>query len=98
MINDDLIGLLGQFCFELLGDQRFAALEKMFGQQMAVDILNTAPQEVKKREGIHAAYTGFLEFKALMHDFAKTHEELLRAEQQALNPAPMDDPTVHDIY
>jgi hypothetical protein len=45
----------------------------LFGQQMAVDILQTLPHEHKKREGLHAAYIGFSEFTALMHKFAEAY-------------------------
>ena len=69
-MNEDTKGLLGQFACELLRDDRYIALKTMFGQQMAVDMLNTQPQETKRREYLHAAYTGFSEFERLMQDFA----------------------------
>lgn len=72
-MNDETIGLLGQFSHELLKDDRFIALCEMFKQQMAVDIIETLPHEQKKREGIHAAFTGFSEFSALLHKFAEAY-------------------------
>jgi hypothetical protein len=79
---------LGQFCKELLGDERFTALTQLFGQQMAADMLGTLPHEAKKREGIHAAYTGFTEFTALMSKFAEAAETV--AKQRALENQPTD--------
>jgi hypothetical protein len=73
---------LGEFCKGLLGDERFTALTQLFGQQMAADMLGTLPHEAKKREGIHAAYTGFTEFTALMSKFAEAAETV--AKQRAL--------------
>lgn len=73
--------VLGMFSKELLQDQRFQTLTSLFGQQMAADMLNTAPHEAKKREGLHAAYTGFTEFTGLMSKFAETYETLARASE-----------------
>lgn len=73
---------LGAFCKECLGDERFNALIQLFGQQMAADMLNTAPHEAKRREGLHAAYSGFTEFTSLMSKFAEAAETL--AKEQAL--------------
>jgi hypothetical protein len=69
---------LGGFCKELLGDERFKALIQLFGQQMAADMLSTSPHEAKKREGIHAAYSGFTEFTNLMSKFAEAAEALAK--------------------
>lgn len=69
---------LGMFCKDMLGDERFKALIALFGQQMAADMLNTAPHEAKKREGLHAAYTGFVEFTSLMSKFAEAYETLTK--------------------
>jgi hypothetical protein len=71
--------VLGMFSKELLGDQRFQTLIQLFGQQMAADMLNTAPHEAKKREGLHAAYMGFAEFTSLMSQFAEAFETLAKA-------------------
>jgi len=73
-MSEETKGLLGQFAFELLKDDRYTALKQMFGQQMAVDILNTAPNETKKREYLHASYNGFGEFERLMQSFADHYE------------------------
>lgn len=73
--------VLGMFSKELLGDQRFQTLIQMFGQQMATDMLNTAPHEAKKREGIHAAYCGFGEFTDLISKFAEAYETLAKANE-----------------
>jgi hypothetical protein len=87
-LNDDTIMTLGEFCKGLLGDERFQALMQLFGQQMAADMLATLPHEAKKREGIHAAYSGFTEFTDLMSKFAEAAETL--AKQQALENQPTD--------
>ena len=71
--------VLGMYSQELLGDQRFQTLIQLFGQQMATDMLSTAPHENKKREGLHAAYTGFVEFTKLMSQFAETAASLAKA-------------------
>jgi hypothetical protein len=55
---------------------------------MAADMLATMPHEAKKREGIHAAYSGFTEFTSLMSKFAEAAETL--AKQQALADEPTD--------
>jgi hypothetical protein len=72
---------LGLYCKEALGDARFKSLIQLFGQQMAADMLNTAPHEAKKREGIHAAYCGFGEFTDLMSKFAEAYETLTKASE-----------------
>lgn len=87
-MNDDTIMTLGEFCKGLLGDERFQALMQLFGQQMATDMLATLPHETKKREGLHAAYSGFTEFTSLMSKFAEAAETL--AKQQALEDQPTD--------
>ena len=73
--------VLGLYSKELLGDQRFQTLIQLFSQQMAADMLNTAPHEAKKREGLHAAYTGFAEFTSLMSKFAEAFETLAKASE-----------------
>lgn len=78
--------VLGMFSKELLGDQRFQTLIQLFGQQMAADMLATAPHEAKKREGIHAAYSGFTEFTNLIHKFAETYETLAKANELDSRP------------
>jgi hypothetical protein len=88
-MNDDTVMTLGEFCKGLLGDERFQALIALFGQQMAADMLATLPHEAKKREGIHAAYSGFTEFTSLMSKFAEAAETL--AKQQALAHDPLTD-------
>lgn len=70
-MNEETKDVLGQFCTGLLEDPRYTALRELYGQQMAVDMLQTAPNETKKREYLHAAYTGFQEFERLMGDFAE---------------------------
>jgi hypothetical protein len=87
-LNDDTVMTLGGFCKELLGDERFKALIQLLGQQLAADMLTTAPHEAKKREGIYAAYSGFTEFTDLMSKFAEAAETL--AKQQALENQPTD--------
>lgn len=77
---------LGEFCKGLLGDERFKALIQLFGQQMASDMLNTAPHEAKKREGLHAAYMGFAEFTSLMSKFSEAYETLLKASELDTQP------------
>jgi hypothetical protein len=100
-LNDELISLLGQFCNELLGDERFKVLTEMFGQQCAADMLATKPEHYKKREYIHASYTGFSDFIALVEKFGAAHRKLLEEQTQEITGAPdveYDDPSVHDIY
>ena len=80
-MNDDDIVVLGMFSKELLGDQRFQTLIQLFGQQMAADMLNTAPHEAKKREGLHAAYMGFAEFTSLMSKFSEAYVTLTKASE-----------------
>lgn len=72
---------LGEYCKVLLGDERFQALMQLFGQQMATDMLNTQPHEAKKREGIHAAYTGFTEFTGLMGHFVEAAGTLAKQQE-----------------
>lgn len=50
-MNDDTILQLGGFCTELLGSEMFDAVTKLYSQQCAVDMLQTAPHEQKAREG-----------------------------------------------
>lgn len=75
-MNDETISALGGFSKELLGDARFKALVQLFGQQMATDMLATMPHETKKREGLHAAYSGFTEFTDLLTTFAEAYDKL----------------------
>ena len=77
-MNDDTILTLGAYAKGLLGDERFTALTQLYGQQCAADMLNTLPHETKKREGIHAAYTGFNDYLALISKFAEAYETLLK--------------------
>jgi hypothetical protein len=83
-LNDETIGLLGGFAYELLREDRFLALQDMFKQQVAADFLQTLPQEVKKREGIHAAYTGFSEFTRLLHQFAEAYAALYKQQNEEI--------------
>lgn len=77
---------LGMFAKDMLGDERFQTLCTLFGQQCATDILNTAPHEAKKREGIHAAYTGFTDFTGLMSKFAEAYSTLLQQQDIDRDP------------
>ena len=77
-MNDDTILTLGMFAKDMLGDERFKTLCNLFGQQCATDMLSTAPHEAKRREGIHAAYTGFTDFTNLMSKFAEAYETLVK--------------------
>lgn len=99
-MNDEMISGLGGFCLELLNSEAFDALTKLYSQQCAVDILNTAPHETKAREGIYAAYQGFEGFLALMKKFAQAAEKQAEQHQRAVEPTTedIDDPGVHDIY
>jgi hypothetical protein len=101
-MNDELISLLGQFSKELLGDERFKVLVEMYGQQCAADMLATKPEHYKKREYIHASYTGFGDFVALIEKFASAFDKLIAEQTQQISPVPgivvEDDPSVHDIY
>jgi hypothetical protein len=83
--------VLGMYSKELLGDQRFQTLIQLFGQQMAADMLNTAPHEAKKREGLHAAYMGFAEFTDLMSKFAQAFETLAKANELDNQPLRVTD-------
>jgi hypothetical protein len=99
-LNDDLIALLGQFSAELLGDERFKMLVQMYQQQCAADFLETKSTQRDQREKIHAAYTGFGDFIALVEKFAEAHKKLIdeqSTDTQALS-SDEDDPSVHDIY
>jgi predicted ATPase len=82
-INDEMIGLLGQFSKELLGDHRFKAMVELFNQQMAADMLNTAPHEHKKREGVYAAYQGFSEFTKLVQQFSDAFDSIYTEQQSS---------------
>jgi hypothetical protein len=82
--------VLGMYSKELLGDHRFKTLIELFGQQMAADMLNTAPHEAKKREGIHAAYSGFTEFTSLIGKFSEAYETLLKQSELDNQPTTSD--------
>lgn len=97
-MNDDLISGLGIFCMELLSSEAFDALTKLYSQQCAVDILNTAPHETKAREGIYAAYQGFEGYLALVKKFAAAAEKKIHSTSVAATTEDIDDPGVHDIY
>ena len=100
-MNDETINGLGMLCIELLNSEAFDALTKLYSQQCAVDILNTAPHEQKAREGIYAAFQGFEGFLKLMKQFAAAAEKQLptTTEQPAAETTQdIDDPGVHDIY
>jgi hypothetical protein len=87
---------LGEFLQRnLFGDERFTALIQLFGQQMAADMLNTAPHEAKRREGIHAAYSGFTEFTSLMSKFAEAAETLLNSRLSKTNLLRVTDTDAH---
>lgn len=104
-MNDETISALGGFCTELLGTEAFQAMIHMYSQQCAVDMLNTQPHEIKKREFTYASYQGFEEFLALVKKFSEAHTKLLETEapKQSNVTTPdgfdvEDDPSVHDIY
>jgi hypothetical protein len=86
-MDNETIMTLGMFSKDMLGDQRFKALRELFGQQLAVDMLNTQPHETKKREGLHAAYVGFNEFMALISKFAEAFDTLAKQTQLDNFPA-----------
>ncbi len=99
-MEDGTINGLGVLCMELLNSEAFDALTKLYSQQCAVDILNTAPHEQKAREGIYAAYHGFEGFLGLMKKFSEAYEKLHNQQQQPAVETELldDDPSVHDIY
>jgi hypothetical protein len=97
-MNDETISGLGSFCLELLNSEAFDALTKLYSQQCAVDILNTAPHATKEREGIYAAYQGFEGFLSLMKKFAEASKQKTLQQDDAETTPDIDDPSVHDIY
>lgn len=97
-MDENTISSLGIFCTELLSDERFDALCKLYSQQCAVDMLNTQPHEQKAREGIYAAYQGFEGFLALAKKFAATAEKQTQEQMIEETTDEVDDPGVHDIY
>lgn len=100
-MNPETISALGGFCTGLLSEEAFDALTKLYSQQCAVDILNTAPHETKAREGIYAAYQGFEGFLALVKKFSAAAEKQAQQQQDVIETTHddlIDDPGVHDIY
>jgi hypothetical protein len=98
-MNDETILGLGGFCQELLSSEAFDALCKLYSQQCAFDILNTAPHATKEREGIYASYQGFEGFLALTKKYARDYEKIIEQQNAAeTTPVDYDDPSVHDIY
>jgi hypothetical protein len=98
-LNEDTISALGGFCQELLSNEAFDAICKLYGQQSAVDILNTAPHETKAREGIYAAYQGFEGFLSLVKKFADAASQPPKPQHVVEETTQdIDDPGVHDIY
>jgi hypothetical protein len=97
-MNDEMISELGLYCMELLSSEAFDALTKLYSQQCAVDILNTAPHETKAREGIYAAYQGFEGFLALVKKFSEAAQQPAQKIVEQTTTDIMDDPGVHDIY
>jgi hypothetical protein len=91
-----MIGLLGAFAKELLGDHRFKAMVDLFNQQMAADMLNTAPHEHKKREGVYAAYQGFTEFTKLMQQFSDAFDSVYSDKPSSTNADDEDQGFIED--
>jgi hypothetical protein len=97
-MNDEMISGLGSLCAELLNSEAFDALTKLYSQQCAVDILNTAPHATKEREGIYASYQGFEGFLSLMKKFAEAFNKQTTQQNDVETTQDIDDPSVHDIY
>ena len=87
---------LGGFAYELLGDQRFQALQQLYDQQCAADILGTKTDAKEQRERIYHEHNGVAVFISLIAKFAETFDKLTAPPPDQSEP--QDDPTVHDIY
>lgn len=95
-MNDEDIATLGGFCLELLGDPRFQALQSLFDQQCAADILGTAPEQKEARERVYHEHNGVAVFVGLMAKFAEAFDKLTQPPPDQTEVS--DDPSVHDIY
>jgi hypothetical protein len=75
---------LGEYSQDLLNQDNFNTLVKLFEQQVSHDFLQTKPEEKQKREGIYASYVGFAEFLGLMTALVKAKDALLKANELEL--------------
>lgn len=89
--------MLGSFSKDLLGSEAFQALQQLFSQQCAADMIATQPHESKKREQIYASHLGFEQFIDLMKKFAKAYDQIENPEQPDYLDI-IDDPDVHNIH
>ena len=75
---------LGLYAEDLLKQDNFNELVKLFEQQTAHDFLQTKPEEKNKREGIYSTYSGFSNFLGLMTALVEAKNTILKASEHEL--------------
>lgn len=89
---------LGELSDGLLRNPHFSALNKLFEQQVAADVLETKPDETAKRERHYATLQGSRAFMGFLQMFAQQYAELTaKPVEQEGNAKDDDDPGVHDF-
>lgn len=97
-MTPELIQRLGEFSNALLASDEFKQLNLLFEQQVAVDMLNTKPDDAKERERIYATLQGSRGFTTHISLFAEAYVRSLPSTINADAQGPdEDDPSVHDI-
>lgn len=97
MITEEHVGLLGEFSLNLLRDDHFNTLVQLYQFGKVEEMLGTQPEATTAREQVYAQIQGLNSFIAMLKNIADRHDEL--ANPQPVDPdAPVDDPSVHDIF
>lgn len=97
-MNDEVVLALGELATTLLRSPQFEALNNLFEQQVAHDLLTTKPEEKARREGLYATLQGSRAFMSHLQIFAEDFARL-NSPPEAAEEAddPIDDPAVHDF-
>lgn len=92
--------MLGELSTSLLADPRFKALNDLFEQQVAADVLETKPEEKQKREYLYATLQGGRAFMSHLQLFAEKHKQLTSSQPEESTTQDYDEfdnPDVHDF-
>lgn len=84
-LSPDEIITLGSFCETIQSSPAWQMLRAMYEQQQFRHMMSTEAHEQKRREGIYASCSGFMDFIAHMNLFITTKDKLLE------QPAPSED-------
>lgn len=74
---------LGEYCEDLMKQENFNKITKLFEDQTLHNLLNTRPDEKDKREAVYASFNGVRDFMGLMLAITDMKNAIIEKDNQA---------------